>query len=258
MKRCVEWLTVGIGGIAFSMLAAEGAVLKSPLQEARSKMEKWVETRQQIAKAKSEWRQERETLKQTIAMYENELKRLNQQIEEAESKKSQASNEFDKLTQKQGSLEAGSEEMAALASKTESRIKAMTERLPGVLVDRIQPAIKRFPQNAEESQMSVSQRLQNVIGVINEIEKFNEGVTVSKEVRKNPSGAQVQVKTLYLGVGQAYFVDEKGDFAGVGRPAQGEWQWVEESQLAPKISKAIAIYEGNAQADYIGLPVSLK
>ena len=50
------------------------------LNESRSTIEKWVETRQLLSKTRSDWQTDKDTLEQTVALYERELKAIDEQI----------------------------------------------------------------------------------------------------------------------------------------------------------------------------------
>jgi hypothetical protein len=118
--------------------------------------------------------------------------------------------------------------------------------------------IKRIPSDPATTKASGLERLQNVVGIVNEVDKFNAAVTVVSEVQKNPSDAEVQVETMYVGLAQAYFVDKAGDYAGVGLPSGQGWQWMPKNELAGKIQKSIAMYKNAAPADFVSLPVQIK
>ena len=82
-----------------------------------------------------------------------------------------------------------------------------------------------------------------------------------REMRPDESGVvkTLEVKTLYLGLGQAFFVDKKGQYAGVGKPSPEGWQWESNNDLASSISSAIAIYEGIKPPDnFIELPIVIE
>ncbi len=67
------WLLV----IALGWTAVARA--ESPLSDARSTLEKWVETRQLISRTKSDWQSDKEMLEQTCQLLERELKELGEQ-----------------------------------------------------------------------------------------------------------------------------------------------------------------------------------
>ena len=62
--------------------------------------------------------------------------------------------------------------------------------------------------------------MQVLVGVLNELDKFNNAVNIFSEKRKNDQGDEVAVETVYVGLGAAYFVNDADDFAGMGLPGR--------------------------------------
>ena len=83
-------------------------------------------------------------------------------------------------------------------------------------------------------------------------------ITLTVELRKDAEGKDRQVQTIYLGLGQAYFADEKGTIAGTGVPGANGWTWTANAALAEKIRKVIDIYENRRPAEFVPVPVSVK
>lgn len=64
--------------------------------------------------------------------------------------------------------------------------------------------------------------------------------------------------TLYLGLGQAYYVTANGSAAGIGTSTPDGWQWKPANQLAPRVAQAIAIMENEEVPAYVPLPVEVQ
>jgi len=155
-------------------------------------------------------------------------------------------------------LEAATQKVGELVGGLEQRVQELAPSFPPPLADKLSSALKRIPADPANTKMSGLERMQTVVGILNEVDKFNAAITVVSEVQKNPAGAEVQVETLYLGLAQAYFVDKAGDYAGVGTPAATGWQWTPNNALAGNIQKSIAMYKNAAPADFVSLPVQVK
>jgi hypothetical protein len=100
--------------------------------------------------------------------------------------------------------------------------------------------------------------VQVCVGVLNELDKFNNAVNVFTEKRKNDKGEDVAVQTLYVGLGAAYFVNDTADFAGTGAPGANGWEWSNKPELAPKVQEAVKIYRNEKTAHFLTLPVAIK
>jgi hypothetical protein len=90
------------------------------------------------------------------------------------------------------------------------------------------------------------------------VDKFNGVLTVTPELRKRPDGREVQVRTLYLGLAQAWFVSLDTAFAGRGVPGGSGWEWTVASEFAPAVKLAIDIQQNAGIAQYVRLPVKLN
>ncbi len=242
------------------MLALSGpfALGQSPLSETRTVVEKWVEARQLKSQLEADWQVEKEILSQSIEAYERELASTEAQISKVDTGQTQVAEEFESTTQEKDSLVQYIDRLKEEVSRLESKLTQLSKLLPLAVKDRISPLLDRIPENPAETKLSVSTRMQNLLGVINEVDKFNGSVSVVSELRKNQTGAEVQAQVIYIGLAQAYFVDPSGEFAGTGSPGADGWQWKIQPELATKIQDAIDIYKGGKPAAFVGLPVQIK
>jgi hypothetical protein len=106
--------------------------------------------------------------------------------------------------------------------------------------------------------MLASERAQVLIGVLNEIDKFNNAVSIFNEKLKDQKGVEVAVQTVYLGLGGSYFANESGDFAGTGTAGQNGWEWKIRPELGSSIRDVIRIYRNEKPARFIPLPVAIR
>ena len=259
MSGLLNRIRIGTSLAGFLLTVGSSIVYgQGEVSAVRTALDKWVETRQLISREKRDWAEQKEAIEQTSALYQREIERLNGEIEEAKESNSQVTKEMAEQDAENITLKAAGEVSESLITETESKLKALVAKLPIPLQDKIDPFVRRIPEDPEETKTPLAQRMQSIIGILNEVEKFNGSVSVFSEIRKNPSGADVSVKTLYLGLGQAYFVDTEGTFAGVGTPSASGWNWVEKTAQATAIADAIAVYENAKPAAFVNLPVSVK
>lgn len=230
---------------------------RQDIQSTREALSKWVEIRQLITRTRADWENDRELLRQTLAMFEKELRLVEEQSGSADRALAQVERERGEQLAAKEALQEAATRLSSLLAPLEKRILALSQTLPAPLRERIAPLLERIPENSEATQFSGAERTQTVVGLLSEIEKFNGAITVSSEIQKNARGEEVQVKTLYLGLAQAYWVDKQGR-AGVGIPGPQGWEWKEEPGLAEKINHAMAMYESAQTAAFVSLPVTLK
>jgi hypothetical protein len=172
--------------------------------------------------------------------------------------RTQADTEREEVEQKKIQLREASNAVKLRVVEFESQIRVLRKSLPPPLMETIDRLYLQLPEDSENTGKSVSSRMLVVVGILNEIDKFNNRIEVASELRNGPGGNEVQVQVLYLGLAQAYFVDQTGSFAGVGIPSREGWQWDNRPELAPPIARAIAIYENSEPAAFVALPVVLN
>ena len=100
-------------------------------------------------------------------------------------------------------------------------------------------------------------RSQNILGILNELNKANSEITVSYEVRKMADGTTSEVQVIYLGLAQAYYLSPRGE-AGVGRPGDDGWQWTPAPQAADAILRALEIVQGKQSPEFVPLPLTIN
>lgn len=228
------------------------------LQAARATLAKWMETQQIISREKKDWQTGKEVLEQRIALLQSEISSLETKIGDARSLLSEANSKRSELAAEAESLKAASDSLADVVIRLEGKTRTLVRSLPEPLKDRIRPLSERVPADSASTSLSLSERYQNVIGILNEVNKFNRDITVTSEIRSMPGGGSAEVKVVYLGLAQAYYVNNKGDVAGVGRPGPDGWTWTPDDAIAPEVASTIAILQSEQVPGYVYLPVRIQ
>jgi len=141
----------------------------------------------------------------------------------------------------------------------EEQVLAVVPRFPETLQKRLEPLIVQIPEDPERSQVPLGQRLMNVLGVLAQAEKFNGTATFVGETRAVGGDQKVQVRTLYWGLGQAIYVDAQGRAAGIARPTDSGWEYLDDPTLAADAGLLLDIYEGNVDTiSFVPMPVEIR
>lgn len=250
--KCLGWILLTA---ASAVVCARAEV---PLSEARSTLEKWVETRQLISKTKTDWQSDRDLLDQSIQLLDRELKSVETQITKLGTNTTQVDKE---RLQAEASLKTSNESVEQarkFAADLEGRIAQLVPRLPLPLQDVLKPLLARIPTNPNSTKMPATERIQVIVGILNELDKFNNAVSIFSDKQKNEKGEELAVETVYVGLGAAYFVNDSGDFGGVGSPGKAGWEWTVRRELASPVREVIRIYRNERSARFISLPVAIK
>ena len=244
--------------LLFGGTAAAQQATGEQLESARATLAQWVETQQMISKEKEDWQVGREILEQRVELVQDEIASLEKKLALARESVAEANAQQRDLSASNLDLTAGTDVLGQLIVTLEERTRELLGQLPQPIVDKVEPLSERIPEDPARTKKSVSERFQNVVGILNEVNKFNSEITVATEVRDLGNGKTAQVSTIYIGIGQAYYADAKGEAAGVGRPGPEGWAWTRLDEHAQAILKAIAIYRNEKPATFIGLPVRIN
>jgi uncharacterized small protein (DUF1192 family) len=255
MRRSIFLLVLAGNAAA---LAQTGQAEETVLDRSRTTLQKWVETEQVISREKRDWQMAREVLEQRIALLRGEIESLEQKVAESEAGLSEASGKRAEMAAESRELEAAVTSLAETIGRIEAKTKRLVSLLPAPLADRVAPLSRRLPADSSSTKLGLAERFQNVIGVLNEVNKFNYDVHVVNERRTLADGRSAEVRSLYLGLGQAYYVTGDGAHAGVGVPGEDGWQWREADEFAAQISRAIAMLENQDVPDYVSVPVQVQ
>jgi hypothetical protein len=238
-------------------LAAEPAA-RQTIDNVRSALEQWVETRRVISKEKQEWELGREMLNERIELVQRQITSLREEITKAKASISEADEKRIELVKENDELKSAGQTLAGIVTDLETRTQGLVKRLPDPIRDRIKPLTQTLPENPAETSLSLALRFQNVLGILNEVNKFNRGIEMTSEVRTLPDGTVAEVTALYVGLGQAYYVGANGTIAGVGRPSEDGWTWEPANDVAAQVAEAVAILKNEKGASFVLLPVTVQ
>lgn len=227
------------------------------IENTRTALENWIKTRDLISKEKQDFVLKKEILNERIRLVQNEIESLHTKIKEARNSIAEADKKRQDMMEENNDLKGASVSLQDNLILLEQGIHQLIKRLPDPIRQRIKPLTQRLPENPNETKLSVSERFQNVVGILNEVDKFNREITVTSEVRTFPDGSSVEVAAVYLGIGQAYYASANGAVAGIGTASGDRWVWKEQNDAAPQIADVIAILKNEKVASFVLVPVEI-
>jgi FtsZ-binding cell division protein ZapB len=229
------------------------------IDSTRETIAKWVETKQLISKEKTEWVAGKDVLGERVRLAEAETASVKDKLKEIELAVAEAQKKRDELSAENEKLKATGEKVKARIVALENKLRPLLKTFPDPLKEKLKPILARFPEDSEKSTASLAERLQNVLGLVDQGNAFNSAITSVKELRTFPDGTRAEVTTVYLGLAQAYYTNSEGTLAGVGHPGPDGWVWKPENAQGKKILMAVHILEGKEKmATFIDLPVKIQ
>jgi len=245
-------------GAMMASLAVAGAVpsIGDPIKDTQNALSEWIKVEKQISEDRSEWYSQKEVVLNSIEFMEEESERLENTIEAAKESASAGERKRAELEEEKGTLDAVMEDMRASIADYEARIQEMAEQWPEAFLKQIETPLKRIPKGDQVDTAPLTMRLQNVVVVLSQFDKFQSIITKDTGIQE-VDGVSREVTTLYYGFAYAYFIDGSGEYAGYGHPGRDGWTWAADASLAPKISELLSVYERSIDASFVGLPAKV-
>jgi hypothetical protein len=237
--------------------AAAGAPAERMLEETRLTMGRWIETQQLISKERKDWQQGKEILLGRLELVRQEVATLDEKIKQAEAGVAEANRKRDELLAESDVLEAADAQLIAAVTGMEGGARRLFKMLPEPIQTKLQPLQERMPLDPTQSRVFAAERFQNVLGILNELNKANNEITVNYEVRSLADGKSSEVKAIYVGLAQGYYVSASGE-AGIGRPGADGWSWQPSKVIANDVLTALEVLQGKHTPAFVPLPVTLQ
>jgi len=244
-------------GAATAFAAPTADVVASGLDDVRATVEKWVSTQQLIDSERQAWQQQREVLTSRIDLLESEIATFEAKLAEVGAKVGEAQEKSRAIDAEKRILAATAAELARDVTELEAGLQRVARRVPDTLQEKVGPLLQRIPQNPATTTVSVAERYQNVLGVLSELQQLNNEISVNTEIRPLGGGKLVQVTTVYLGLGQAYYASASGE-AGIGRPGPDGWIWEPAAGASRQIAELLDIVQAKGSPRFVALPVEIR
>lgn len=245
--------------VALPLVAAAAANAgESEIETARAALEQWVETQRVISKEERDLALAKEMLNERIELVRRETEAVRAKIAEAEAAIAETDAKRERAARDNQLLLDSVSTLDGALAEFEQGVLQLLRRVPPPLRERVKPLSQRIGDTTATAKRSISERFQNVVGILNEINKANREITVVSEVRPLADGTSAEVTAIYFGIGQGYYSGANGTLGGVGTAGEDEWVWRETNEDAAAIAQLIAVWKGEQLAAYVQVPVEVK
>ena len=251
-------------GTAAKPKAAPAATPAAPpappatLDETRLTLNKWIETQQIISKERNDWQQGKEILQGRIELVGKEVGVLKDRITQSELAVVESNKKRDELVAESDQLKAVTAQLSDAVTTMEEQVRKLSKMMPEPVNAKLMPLMQRIPADPTNTRVSTAERFQNVLGILNELNKANSEISVSYEIRTLADGSSSEVQVFYVGLAQAYYISPRG-LAGIGRPTEDGWKWESASAAtSSQITQALEIIQGKQTPSFVPLPITIK
>lgn len=251
-------------GTAAKPKAAPAATPAAPpappatLDETRLTLNKWIETQQIISKERNDWQQGKEILQGRIELVGKEVGVLKDRITQSELAVVESNKKRNELVAENDQLKAVTAQLSDAVTTMEDQVRKLSKMMPEPVNAKLLPLMQRMPADPTNTRVSTAERFQNVLGILNELNKANSEISVSYEIRTLADGSSSEVQVFYVGLAQAYYISPRG-LAGIGRPTEDGWKWESASAAtSSQITQALEIIQGKQTPSFVPLPITIK
>jgi uncharacterized protein DUF3450 len=227
------------------------------LDETRLTMGKWIETQQILSKERLEWQQGKEILLARLELLRKDVAGFEEKIREAQSSVASVEQKRAELTAQNDQLVAVNAHLAEVVGGMEGEVRKLVKSVPEPVQAKVQPLLERMPTEATTTKVSPAERFQNVLVILGILNGANNEIAVNYEVRTLSDGKPSEVKAIYVGLAQAYYVSARGQ-AGIGRPGAEGWQWETSDGNANDVLKTLEIIQGTQTPAFVPLPMRIQ
>ena len=241
-------------GLALGLVPLAAWAAADPAEQVGKAAGEWLKARAETVKLQSDWGAQRQLLESTV-------KALEERAGNVEDKR-------DKLLAKTAGIQG---ELAAVGTKnretatgleaTEARLKQLTERLQKLrpsLPPRLSAALDLPFQSLAESGLSLGERMQLAMTVLNRCIQFNRTISSGEEALVPPGESSPKsLEVIYWGLSHAYALDRAAGRAWSGAPGPQGWRW-EPLAAATPVIKLIDVYSDRVEPDFVLTPVQLR
>lgn len=224
----------------------------------RAAMERWIETEKLISAEKTEWQVDQEIIRDRMSVLTNETALLKSTTAGINADYAASSGKLDGYLREQEQYKVLSDALSVEVGNAEKRVLAILKRAPAAIREKVRPLSQRIPEKPEEAKTGLGERVQNVVGILNEINKFARDITLTSEVMTPSGGDGFEASVIYFGLGQGYYVNQLGTVAGYGLADGDGWVWVSSNELGQSVLDVIAIHRTEKVAAYVTLPIHIK
>lgn len=229
------------------------------ISQLRMGVSKWVEIEKTISKESIEWDEKKALLENLTEVLNQEIKLKKSELDKTKSATNSTDLKRKELVEKSEQNQEIFELIQISTEQFESQIKKLVTKFPLPLQKKLAPQLNRLPNDFNKPKVSLASRMQNIIGIIAEIQNFDQLITTGEEIMDDSTNAAKEIQTIHIGLGASYYITSDGKEAGVGNPTNEGWKWKSVAGIAPEVKKAIYIININTtEPELLLLPVSPK
>lgn len=224
-----------------------------PVKDIHQLTMQWTGLEHQIDLLRKNWRRDKPVLEQQLSLLEREARELNRLLKESAQEQDEVEQRRLELLEQQTRLEQGQAALERSLRQAAIRLKTLHVQLPPPLREGWGEELPRL----EEPLLTSSEKLQLLLKLLNQLDDFQQKVTLHETVMTLADGQEYLVKQVFLGLSHGWYVtaDQSHTAAGMANPDGWKWTPVTNGE---RIAQIIAILERRMNPELITIPLQLN
>lgn len=213
----------------------------------------WTGLEHQKDLLRTNWRRDKPVLEQQLSLLERETQELSRFLKESSREKDEVEKRRLELLEKQTRLEQEQEALERSLKQANIRLKALHIQLPPPLFEGW---AKNLPQ-LEDPLLTASQKLQLVLNFLNQLDDFQQKITLNETIMTLNDGKEYLVKQVFLGLSHGWYITADKSHAAAGMACPDGWKWMP-AEDGEQIARIIAIMERRTNPELVTIPLKLN
>jgi len=207
--------------------------------------------------ARQDWQDQRQLLQDQLAILHQQSALADAALAELQAETAALAAGNDDLAAELLVLRARLVEFRAVILTQNASLLALRRRLPPGLRRQLQDVFTRLERytDKEPALTDLPGFLQAQLSVLTEIELYDHGIHLAKEVLFDLGDQRREYDVMYLGLAVAYALSTGGDRAGMGVSTADGWEWRWEDEWIPAVTLAMAVARKEQPAQLLRLPL---
>lgn len=235
------------------------AAAVSAMDETRALLQQWSATERLISDERADWETGKAMLQGRVQLLKSSIEETEKKISETKTKLEEAKKRAADAEAEKAQIREATDALVAVVPGLEKGVKELFKQAPGLVQEKIRVLHDRIPkEGAEMKNITAAERFQNVLGILNELNKANNEINTIPEIHDLGGGKKAEVKVVYVGLGQGYFVNSNGDIGGHGLPTAAGWKWTPDPAIAPRMRELVEVMKKAVAPKLVELPAEIQ
>ena len=250
-----------------SMTALSTSAFSSQTLELTELMDQWISIESQKGQLQRNWESQKQHLEQKSKLIATEIQSLNKILEQAKNSNDDVGTKRFDIIKKQEKLEQENEIVINKLTQVSEYAYKLLPQLPPPLKTQWQEKLLLLKQESASS----SEKLERLLTLFKLVNEFNERIAINRTSMKISGNDEqltnILVTQIYLGISQAWYISDDGQFYGYGSTDKSGWLWWHnedaDNELGHLLNPADLLIltdmvNNPTKASFLSLPIKLK